>query len=205
LVADLHLPVYITTNYDNFLVQAIEAQTGPRRRRARREVCRWHEAGQPKRSPGGLVDLEASPEEPVVFHLHGILDDLPSMVLTEDDYLDFLMAISEVQELIPPRIEKAFSSSALLFLGYSLEDLNFKVLFRKLATYLRRNEGARHASVQLKPSKENPTAEELESIERQSQYLQKHFDLMKVHVYWGTCEKFAAELRSRLEVPRVGS
>jgi SIR2-like domain len=205
VVADLNLPVYITTNYDDFLTRAIQASTSLReggrtvQKQPRREYCRWYQARQRQR-PQNLPRFAPTAAQPLVFHLHGMLDLHESMVLTEDDYLDFLMYISELQSLIPPRVEQAFSQSALLFLGYSLEDLNFKVLFRKLAAYMQRNEGARHVSVQLAPQHgKNPTPEELEQAERQRLYLARHFDLQKVKVYWGTCREFCGQLRTRWE------
>ena len=62
-----------------------------------------------------------------------------SLVLTEYDYLDFLAAISSNKKLLPPRIQKAFTDSSLLFLGYRIADWDFHVLFRILAGYLERS------------------------------------------------------------------
>ncbi len=200
VVADLDLPVYITTNYDDFMMKALESSMP--KKHPRREICKWHLAR--KRQPMLVEpDLDPTPTEPVVFHLHGCLDNPHSIVLTEDDYLDFLMYISEDQRLIPPRIEQAFSDSSLLFLGYSLEDMNFKVLFRKLASYMQRNEGARHVAVQLAPGYSGGTEDELIQAYKQRAYLERHFDLQKVKVYWGTCEEFTADLRARWEAFRT--
>jgi hypothetical protein len=197
VVADLRLPVYITTNYDDFMMKALERDFP--KRRPRREVCKWHLARR-RQLPNVDISHDPTPDEPVVFHLHGTLENVDSMVLTEDDYLDFLMYISEEQRLIPPRIEQAFTDSSLLFMGYSLEDMNFKVLFRKLANYMQRNEGARHVSVQLAPKEDETTEEQIKRANKQREYLKRHFDLQKVKVYWGTCQEFAAELRLRWEV-----
>jgi len=191
LVADLHLPLYITTNYDNFLFRAIEST--PPRRQPIREFCRWNTVHPSKRGPSGV---NPTSERPVVFHLHGIMERPATMVLTEDDYLDFMK--SDPKSLMPIPIMGAFADSCLLFLGYSFEDMNFKVIFRKLATYMMR-EGARHVSVQLAPKNKNaePTTEELKQVESQIQYLQQQYNLMSIQVYWGTCEQFAIELRRR--------
>ncbi len=197
VVAELDLPVYITTNYDDFMVKALERCLP--KKRPRREICNWYLAR--KRQPArATADLDPTPTEPVVFHLHGCLENAHSMVLTEDDYLDFLMYISEDQRLIPPRIEQAFSDSSLLFMGYSLDDMNFKVLFRKLASYMQRNEGARHVSVQLAPGYGDTSEDYIARTRKQRAYLERHFDLQKVKVYWGTCKDFAAELRVRWEL-----
>lgn len=197
VVADLRLPVYITTNYDDFMMQALERDYP--KRKPRRAVCKWHMARRRNKEIAPAPSFNPTPEEPLVFHLHGTLENIESMVLTEDDYLDFLMYVSEDQALIPPRIEEAFASSSILFMGYSLEDMSFRVLFRKLASYMQRNEGARHVSVQLSPKENESTEEQINRALKQRDYLGRHLDRQKVKVYWGTCEEFATELRERLE------
>jgi hypothetical protein len=204
VVAGLDLPVYITTNYDDFMVQAMKYVDAKRMlgdpqynpRQPRQGLCKWHLAHQ-RNPPSMDLDFDPSEDEPIIFHLHGYLNDVDSMVLTEDDYLDFLMNISETQDLIPPRIQQAFGGSSFIFLGYSLEDMNFKVLFRKLAPYMRGSVGTRHVSVQLSPKEDQPIQEQIERASRQRKYLEKHFDLQSVKVYWGTCEQFTAELQKR--------
>jgi hypothetical protein len=193
VVADLDLPVYITTNYDNFMTVALQRDE---RRTPTEETCQWK--GQPRgRQTRSRPSPKPSPDRPLVFHLHGTLDDPNTMVLTEDDYLDFLTNVAQTPALIPPYVEAALSNSCLLFLGYSLSDLNFKVLFRKLAWYMQRSEGARHISVQLAPQPMSSAAEEEEMLRRQREYLETHYNLQKVKIYWGSCSSFAAELGSR--------
>lgn len=195
VVADLQLPVYITTNYDSFMVEALKR--GPPARDPMQEVCEWFLAGKSRKRKKPLP--EPTPERPLVFHLHGTLKDLKSMVLTEDDYLDFLMYVSEEPDLLPPRIQQALSDTSLLFLGYSLQDMNFKVLFRKIAAFMRLNQSARHVSVQLAPGGAGGASEDEQRAlaAKQRDYLRRHFDLQKVKIYWGTCRTFATELRKR--------
>jgi hypothetical protein len=131
ILADLPLPVYMTTNYDDFVVQALES----RYRDPKRELCRWNALVKDYPSifesePG----FTPTPANPVVFHLHGH-DKVPeSLVLTEDDYLGFLANISSQQDLLPARIKQALAVDSLLFIGYSLADWNFRVLIRGLRT-----------------------------------------------------------------------
>jgi hypothetical protein len=193
-VADLELPVYITTNYDDFMMKALQ-RSSPKRT-PQQAMCRWYMAR--RREPREmLAQVEPTPENPLVFHLHGTLGNPDSMVLTEDDYLDFLMYTAEAPDLIPPRVQQAFAESSLLFIGYRLEDMNFKVLFRKLATYMQRSEGARHVSVQLAPRPNESTEDQIARFTAQKRYLERHYDLQKVKVYWGTARDFAIELQRR--------
>ena len=41
-------------------------------------------------------------------------------MLTEDDYLDFLVAVSRDEELLPHQIQRALAGTSLLFVGYRL-------------------------------------------------------------------------------------
>jgi hypothetical protein len=203
LLADLPLPVYITTNYDDFMMQALRrAQSAAGSNKVPiREVCRWnkHIEGQLKGKPSVFKSTKSSKisvQSPVVFHLHGHTDLAESMVLTEDDYLDFLVNISKDEDMIPPRIEEAMVRSSLLFLGYRLSDWNFRVLFRSLVSYLERSMTRAHISVQLVPLKENAPDEQ----KRKAQdYLHRYYDDLKIRVYWGTADEFAKELRDRWE------
>ena len=197
LVADLQLPVYITTNYDNFMLTALQRDG----RTPTREICDWKPVVG-RRVTKSRPTSPPSSDRPLVFHLHGVLETPETMVLTEDDYLEFLTNVSATRGLIPPHIEAALSNSCLLFLGYSLNDMNFKVLFRKLAWYMRRTEGTRHISVQLAPDANATQEEELALLRRQREYLETHYQLQKVKIYWGTCANFAAELANRWKAYR---
>ncbi|MCD6160926.1 MAG: SIR2 family protein [candidate division Zixibacteria bacterium] len=193
ILADLPLPIYITTNYDDFMVKALAS----RRRDPKQELCRWNKIV--KNQPGILgldSSYEPTPANPVVFHLHGHFGVKQSLVLTEDDYLDFLISISKDQNLLPPRIQGAFAGTSLLFLGYRLADWDFRVLFRSIYGYLERSIGISHVSVQLTPSEIGVSDEQREKVQ---EYLDSYFGKLEIKVYWGTCREFAAELKKRWE------
>jgi hypothetical protein len=187
--ADLQQPVYVTTNYDNFLTRALERRVGAG---VRRIACDWRRKRNDEsetREPGPFSaqgTLNPTENTPIVFHMHGLLEDINSMVLTEDDYLEFLIEMTK-QDTIPREIQKSLANPCLLFLGYSMEDLNFKVLFQKLMSY-RRREGPCHISVQLAPSSTDPA--------RAVEYLRRYLGNLKVRVYLGTCDQFAADYRA---------
>jgi hypothetical protein len=127
VVADLPLPVYMTTNYDDFMVRALKS----RNKDPKRELCWWNKyiKGQPSVFDRGFRPTVANP---VVFHLHGHNEVAESLVLAEDDYLDFLVNVSRDPKMLPPRIEEALTGASLLFIGYRLADWSFRVLFRGL-------------------------------------------------------------------------
>jgi len=203
MVADLELPLYLTTNYDDFLTAAIQRRV--QGREVDRRLCRWNrdEVSESELDPPLLPPSAA---RPLVFHLHGHVSELDSLVLTEDDYLDFLVRLTENESaaelpeemLIPPRVRESFRNSTLLFLGYSLEDTNFRVLFRTFANYLHKAEGPRHVAVQLRrpPPADDQGRRELDAYIR---YLQESFKAQKVRLFWGSCADFSRELRERWE------
>ena len=190
ILANLPLPVYMTTNYDDFMVRALESQ----HKDPKQELCRWNELV--KDQPSIFVSkpgFDPTPANPVVFHLHGHNKVPESLVLTEDDYLDFLVNISRDQALLPPRIQRALTGASLLFIGYSLADWDFRVLFRGLVTSLESSLRRISVTVQLPPANEAP-----ESTPQQVQnYLDEYFNRTDMRVYWGTAREFAAELRRR--------
>jgi hypothetical protein len=194
VLADLPLPVYITTNYDDLMVQALKS----RGKTPVQEICRWNKCiMQSKRTS---PDFDPTPEKPLIYHLHGFYEVPDSLVLTEYDYLDFLAAISSNKKLLPSRIQKAFTDSSLLFLGYRIADWDFHVLFRILAGYLEISTKRKHYSVQLVPGNV-PEAKK----EKAQEYLDDYFDELDIHVYWQDCREFARELRTRWEAFNRGT
>jgi hypothetical protein len=182
VLADLPLSVYVTTNYDDFMAAALRE----RRRDPRREICRWN--GSPSLRAEPIVLDPAfvpTPANPVVFHLHGHLDLPESIVLTEDDYLDFLVAVSRNENLLPHQIQKALAGASLLFIGYRLADWDFRVLHRGIVMAGEQSLRRLSVTVQLRPT------------DAAREYLDKYFGSMKVRVYWGTAADFVAELSHR--------
>jgi hypothetical protein len=198
-LARLPLPLYITTNYDDFMIQAIRAR---RTTLVRSEICRWNDFVARRDSVFDDGAYEPTHEQPLVYHLHGRREIPESMVLTEDDYLDFLVELSKNPDLLPPPIQERMGGSSLLFLGYSLRDLNFRVLFRSLVTYLQGSLSRAHVSVQLEPDHDSSTEEQLAKIR---DYLGKYFLNLKVRVYWGSCVDFVQELDQRWEAFQNGN
>jgi hypothetical protein len=182
-LASLPLPIYLTTNYDGFLTHALKSP--PRFKDAKRELCRWNEAlaSEPSIFDAGF---EPSVANPVVYHLHG--HTIPeSLVLTEDDYLNFLASIARNQQLLPTPVQTALDRSTCLFIGYRLKDWNFRVLFQALRPRLRYTNVA-----VLKPSGDS------ERARHEQEYLERYYANLDLQVYWGTAREFCADLRARM-------
>ena len=192
VLASLPIRIYITTNYDNLLADALkEAGKAP-------EVvlCPWREGllldeSVYDREPGYLP----TPERPLVYHLFGHLSLPDSMVLTEDDYFEFLIGFTankkRTPQVIPPAVLRALTDSALLVLGFHLDDWDFRALFRTVMIQQGGGRRARyaHVGVQLEPDdarNQNPV--------RARKYLEKYFGQAEINLYWGKAEDFVREL-----------
>jgi hypothetical protein len=182
-LAGLPLPVYITTNYDDFMVAALQASG----KEPRREFCRWNTSPEVVEAPVVLDRaLVPTAESPVVYHLHGHLGVLDSLVLTEDDYRSFLVRLSRDANLLPHQILKRFAATSLLFLGYRLADWSFRVIHWGIV--MAGDPALRRLSVTV----QLPMADEASR-----QYLDEYFGKSYVRVFWGTAEEFASQLQER--------
>lgn len=195
LLAELPFETYITTNYDSFMFDALQDRA--RNKRPKRDFCRWNQSlrnlhQHPTVFDGGNYVPDAS--NPLVFHMHGYDRLAESLVLTEDDYLDFLISMSTGRSPLPDCVEGAMGRSTLLFVGYSLADINFRVLFRSLTRYIEVSMSRKHIAVQLLPLEPGVTDAQ-RSIA--TDYLDKYFGSLNISVFWGSAREFAAALRAR--------
>jgi hypothetical protein len=192
VLAALDLPVYLTTNYDGLMTQALKE----RGKSVQESICVWNRSVSAFMPPRFSLDPAYTPtsDNPLVYHLHGHYEFPESIVLTEDDYLDYLIRIAHDEDLLPLVVRKAFMSASLLFVGYRIADWNFRVLFRSLVTYLEYALGRSHYSVQSLP-REDELSED--GTKRAQDYLIRYFDRQNITVFWGYSQEFAAELGRR--------
>jgi hypothetical protein len=187
VLASLNLPLYLTTNYDNFLTAALQAQG----KQPAREICRWNEAldGLPSLFEDD-PDYKPTPEAPLVYHLFGNEEEPDSMVMSEDDHLDFLVHISAEMERIPHYIWAALANSSLMFLGYGLSDWGFRTIMRGLVATRQQRRKIKHIGVQL-----DPRDVSVLDVETAKVFLQQYFQGAEINVFSGSLEQFVAELR----------
>jgi hypothetical protein len=194
VLARLPVPIYVTAAQNDLISDALrEAGKDPRA-----DFCRWHDdlVGLPALEP----DFVPDPQRPLVYHLFGRLEYPESLVLTEDNYFDFLISIKKDKELVPLVVRRALSDAGLIFLGFQLDDWNFRIMFRAIMD----QEGGRgrrplyaHVAAQIDP-------EEGRVIEPRGAraYLESYFhkpNETQVSIYWGTPDDFARELLKRWE------
>jgi hypothetical protein len=98
VLAYLNLPIYITTNYDHFIEEALIS----RGKEPISDFCRWNgylieyanENEINSKIYEDFTNYKPTSAEPLVYHLHGDIDHPLSMVLTEKDYSDFVIFLN---------------------------------------------------------------------------------------------------------------
>lgn len=202
-LARLRLPVYLTTNYDELLENALHDAAAP----YVSEICRWDSR---------LLDEEMSifdgdgvgdplAGRSLVFHLHGRVDKPHSLVVTEDDYLDFLLNVAkdvagkaearDSKTVLPLRIRRLIKTKPLVFIGYSLTDVNFLVILRGLVRTVEPSGRVQRVAVYLDPA-DLPAGSDPAKIKEN---IEKYFHwTLTVEIFWGTAADFTAQLNQAL-------
>jgi hypothetical protein len=205
--------VYITTNYDDLLERALTART-PHVIVDRGEKGLWVAAA------GGISQRVAStgrelhallnnprtlrPSHPIIFKMHGSIDRAmarnDSYLITEEDYVDFLGRAGG--SYVPPYIAGLIEGKDFLFLGYSLEDWNVRVILRKLLKRARQTRDGQARDKETEAT-EDPIDEEVEVrfwaiVRGRSDVEQEVWQAQNLNIYPMDLCKFAEELANRL-------
>jgi CHAT domain/SIR2-like domain len=191
ILAALPLPIYITTNPDNLLAEALKAAG----KTPKTGLFWWNEDREPPdslfaREPAYLPDKD----RPLVYHFFGNLQEKNSLIVTEDDFFDYLIGLGRHSQIILPRVRRYLSDASLLFLGFQLDQWDFRVLFRSI---MRLTGGSRfedypHVAVQIDPTESGP-----HKNEEVSKFLRKFFQNARISIFWGSVEDFTRQLRER--------
>jgi len=191
VLAQLPMSIYITTDPSNLLAEALVAAG----KEPQVELCRWNEDVELLPS---IYDDEPSyrpdAQRPLVYHLFGQIREPDSLVLTEDDYFDYLIGVTRDKDLIPAVVRRALADTALLFLGFRMDDWNFRVLFRSIMSQEGRGRRSKYAHVAVQI---DPEEGRILEPERARRYLESYFQDADISIYWGSVEDFVKELQSR--------
>jgi hypothetical protein len=122
-LAELDFPLVITTNYDQLFENALNT------------------AGKQPRVVVYTPNLEPTAdhreptvESPVVFKIHGDIRRPETIVITDEDYIQFVLRMSskEPYDPVPLTLKYYLTGWTTLFVGYSLLDYNLRLLFKTL-------------------------------------------------------------------------
>jgi len=199
VLANLPLPIYITTNYNNMLAEALE-DAG---RKPEVVVCPWSERFYEESIYDQEPEYRPTVERPLVYHLFGHLRNPESLVLTEDDYYEFLIGFTLAKRrtpaIIPPLITRAMTDANLLVLGFQLDDWTFRALFRTVMVQQGSARRGRYAHVGVQVELDD--ARNLDT-RRARKFVEKYFGDSEINVYWGKSDDFIYQLARQWEAAR---
>ncbi len=122
-LVDLDFPFIYTTNYDRNIERAFELR------------------GKAFSKVTSMLDVAtASAELPHIVKFHGDFDDDNSLVLTESDYFERL----DFESPLDIKFRSDILGRGVLFVGYSLADLNLRLLLYKMQKMWERSGYAGH-------------------------------------------------------------
>ena len=119
-----------TTNYDNLI-----------------EQCLWRQGKTPQVVVynkdrnletddyiGDRVSDDPTVDRPFVLKIHGDIDKPNSLVVTDEDYIHFVLRMGDPERFhpVPRSFHDAFCRYSTVFIGYSLLDYNLRLLFKTL-------------------------------------------------------------------------
>jgi hypothetical protein len=201
VLAALPCPIYVTAHPSQLLEHALRAAG----KEPVTEVCRWKldDSGEDwPESPLEAADgtsFRPTVECPLVFHVFGLLAWPDSLVVTEDDYFKFLIGVSSQRDTkVPALVRSALADSALLVLGFRLDDWDFRTLWQTLMSQEGNNRlrNYKHVAVQI-----DPAGGEVSSRAGR-RYLTEYFgreSTPSLDLFWGSVSDFATGVQLERE------
>lgn len=124
-LASLPFPLIVTTCQDDLLTQALNQKKTPL-------TQRYNLRGEKGENPEFLIP--GSPSSPLVYHLFGIASEPKSLVLSENDILDFLISVVSEDPPIPNSLRSALKrkEQSFLFLGFGIRHWDLRILLKIL-------------------------------------------------------------------------
>lgn len=123
-LAELDFPIVITTNYDRLFEQALGTFA---------KTVSPIIYDPERRETDDLFGLPRA-DQRWLFKMHGCVSKPDSIVITDEDYIRFVMRMNDGENFhpVPQKIRTQLGEWPTLFVGYSLLDYNLRLLFRTL-------------------------------------------------------------------------
>jgi len=129
MLAELDFPLVITTNYDQLFEDALRAVG----KKPYVSVFKKNEEVE-KMTDDYPFDEDPSANRPFILKIHGDVLEGSSIVITDEDYIQFVLRMGDKQEYhpVPETMRFYLKKWPTLFVGYSLRDYNLRLLFKTL-------------------------------------------------------------------------
>jgi hypothetical protein len=195
ILANLPILVYLTTGYHQLLEQALESV-------GRAPVCdyyRWNDdLDQQAKEEQSAYSHQPTVEQPLVYHLHGVDNEPESLVITEENYLEFHERASadiNRQDGFPVPVRNALTKNSIMLLGYDLQSWAFRVIFRGPIRALFTLRRPLSLAIQMEPG----NVADVTDLEQLRAYVRSYFDEYRFNLYWGNAADFTSELWQQWE------
>lgn len=183
-LAELPFSLVVTTCHDDLFARALErAGKTP-------SIYRYSFRGDQRENPE--IALPYSCATPAVYHLFGHHQEPTSLVLSENNLLDFLVAVVSGRPQLPDTLRRALlkPGQSLLFLGFGIKHWYLRVLLKILVRILGLNRAG--AAFALEPLHTLATAEREQTV----LFYQRG---IRIEVVDSAIGDFLQELRQRFE------
>jgi len=151
-LASLPFELIVTTNYDRLLERAFGDKP-------------YEKVVQPingfsEDEQKSLGERLADSKDPIIYKIHGsfsdngLLTDSQSsnrLILTEEDYIQFLSIVGQQGAGVPLKINEKMKHATILFLGYSLQDWDFRTIYKTLIEPLPKSQRPKSFAIQKDP------------------------------------------------------
>ncbi|GIK41603.1 MAG: hypothetical protein BroJett011_54360 [Chloroflexota bacterium] len=158
-LARLPFQLIVTTNYDRLLEEALKGQ-------AFESIVQPAQGFEDTPATRGWLERLEAYDGLILYKIHGTFlgkappdpdqedEELSPLIITEDDYIQYLSVVGKETEMIgiPNLIKKKITPSTLLFLGYSLEDWDFRTIYKVLIEPLPKHHRRKSLAIQNKPA-----------------------------------------------------
>jgi hypothetical protein len=158
------LKLVVTTNYDSLFEKALNAEGRAGDYEVVVQPPQGFDASPNIRDWLGRLQQQ---KKLIVYKIHGSFaepgkanEEPPPLIITEDDYIEFLTILGrgkgeegESGKIgVPQRIITELATSSLLFLGYSLEDWDFRTIHKSLIDSLPWHSSRKSIAIQKAPA-----------------------------------------------------
>jgi hypothetical protein len=190
ILASLPASIYLNASYETLLRDVLSASS----KAPEMIAVPWLRGDVPQMPQPVSSPRPATPWD---YHIFGHFEDRTTMVLTEDNFFDYLIQSTRL-DLIKPLAGRLMEGS-LIFLGFRLDDWRFRVLFRMIvgnpgSSQLRQQS---HVGVQV-----NPAEQSVADANRTVRYMEEYFSASnaaapRISIYWGSAADFLRQLRDK--------
>jgi SIR2-like protein len=151
-LALLPFKVLVTTNYDRLLERAFGDTPY--------ELVVQPINGFAEQDQNNLQKQLSAPKGPIIYKIHGSFRDngIPAptqeinrLILTEEDYIQFLSIVGRQDLGMPTLISEKMINGTILFLGYSLQDWDFRTIYKTLIEPLPEKQRPKSFAIQKNP------------------------------------------------------